>query len=161
MPPNILKKTDIDNEEGLAKTHFLNANAQRINKSLGDMTGLTGIGVHLIEVAPGKESTEYHRHYHEDECTYVLSGRGTVLIGEKEHAIEAGDFIAYPKGGEAHTMYNTGTENLTCLVVGERLAFDMADYPKLEKRIYRQTGKPWNLVNHADIEEPAAGAKTK
>ena len=31
--------------EGLAKVHFQNPNARRINKSLGDLTGLTGDGV--------------------------------------------------------------------------------------------------------------------
>ena len=82
MPTNILTKEAIDESTGLAKTHFLNDNAQRINKSLGDMTGLTGFGIHLIEVQPGKESTEYHMHHFEDECTYVLSGTGTVTIGE-------------------------------------------------------------------------------
>ncbi len=48
--------------EGLRKTHFLNDNARRTNKSLGDLTGLTGIGFHIIEVEPGRETTEYHLH---------------------------------------------------------------------------------------------------
>ncbi len=161
MTSTILKKADIVADEGLAKTHFLNANARRINKSLGDMTGLTGFGIHIIEVPPGCESTEYHKHYHEDECTYVLEGSGTVVIGDQEHEIGAGDFIAYPKGGEAHTMLNTGTEVLKCLVVGERLAHDVGDYPRQGKRIYRQAGLPWNLVNLADITEPSGGTKIK
>ena len=68
----IVRAAEIADIEGTAKTHFLNANAQRSNKSLGDLTGLTGIGFHIIEVMPGHESTEYHVHHHEDECTYVL-----------------------------------------------------------------------------------------
>ena len=161
MSSLIIKKSDIEAEEGLFKTHFLNRNAQRVNKSLGDLTGLTGFGIHIIEVPLGKESTEYHKHYFEDECTYVLSGNGTVVIGEEEHAVSAGDFIAYPKGGEAHTMINTGEEVLKCLVVGERLAHDVADYPNLEKRLYRYQGQPWNLVDISAIETPVAGAKIK
>lgn len=160
MHPNILKKDAIDQEAGLAKTHFLNDNAQRVNKSLGDITGLTGFGIHLIEVQPGKESTEFHMHYFEDECTYVLSGTGTVTIGKHKQIVAAGDFIAYPKGGEAHTMLNTGTEVLKCLVVGERLAHDVGDYPNQGKRIYRNQGQPWNLVDLDSIAEPVAGAKT-
>jgi len=109
---------------GLEKSHFLNKDAQRSNKSLGDLTGLTGLGFHLIEVPPGKSSTEYHMHYFEDECTYVLSGTGTVTIGDETHAIAAGDFIGYRKGGLPHTMDNTGDEVLKCIVVGERLAHD-------------------------------------
>lgn len=161
MHPNILKQADIDAEEGLYKTHFLNENAQRVNKSLGDMAGISGLGIHLIEVQPGMESTEYHMHYYEDECTYVLSGSGTVTIGDQDYEIAAGDFIAYPKGGEAHTMINTGSDVLKCLVIGERLAHDVGDYPRRRKRIFRNHGQPWNLVDLDGIAEPAAGQKIK
>ena len=68
MDQYIVTREEIDACEGLATTHFLNGNAQRINKSLGDLTGLTGLGFHIIEVAPGHESTETHRNYYEDEC---------------------------------------------------------------------------------------------
>jgi len=140
-----------------AKTHFLNDDARRSNKSLGDVTGLTGFGFHLIEVQPGRESTEYHRRYHEDECTYVLSGSGVVTIGDEQHAIGPGDFIAYPKGGDAHTMSATGDKPLICIVVGERLAHDVGDYPRKGQRIYRQAGLPWNLVDIDAIERPEGG----
>lgn len=48
-------KAEIEQFAGASKTHFLNENTQ--NKSLGDLTGLTGLGFHLIEVQPGYEST--------------------------------------------------------------------------------------------------------
>jgi len=145
---------------GLDKTHFLNPNARRINKSLGDATGLTGLGVHVIEVAPGAETTEYHRHHHEDEAVYVLSGSATATIGDADHAIGPGDFIGYRKGGLAHTIVNTGTEVLRLLVVGQRLAQDVGDYPRLGKRIYRNAGMAADVVAHAAIEHPVVGAKT-
>ena len=159
MSNYVVKKSDIAKLSGLAKTHFLNENAQRVNKSLGDLTGITGFGFHIIEVPPGKESTEYHVHYFEDECTYVLSGAGKVVIGDDEIEIGAGDFIGYPAGGEAHTMINTGDEVLKCIVVGERLAHDVGDYPRKKKRIYRNQGLPWDLVDLEYIEHPVAGAK--
>ena len=49
----LLKATDIENMTGERKVHFLNPNAVRINKSLGDAVGLNQIGVHLIYVEPG------------------------------------------------------------------------------------------------------------
>ena len=159
MPDYVIKKSQIDAMPGTSKTHFLNENAQRNNKSLGDLTGITGFGFHLIEVPPGKESTEFHVHYYEDECTYVLSGTGKVLIGDTEHAIEAGDFIGYRKKGEAHTMINTGDSPLTCIVVGERLAHDVGDYPNKKKRIYRNFDRVANVVEFANIEEPKLGGK--
>lgn len=155
----LVTREEIAAMAGLSKTHFLNANAQRINKSLGDLTGLTGLGFHLIEVAPGHETTEHHLHHHEDECVFVLAGEASAWIGEVCHPIRAGDFLGYRKGGLAHSIRNTGTEPLVCLVAGERRAHDVGDYPRLAKRIYRNAGMAWNLVDHAAIAEPKAGAK--
>ncbi|USG61412.1 cupin domain-containing protein [Sneathiella marina] len=159
MDTYIIKKTEIEAMEGLQKTHFLNENAQRTNKSLGDLTGLTGFGFHIIEVPPGKSSTEFHVHQYEDECTYVLSGKGQVIIGSETHAISEGDFIGYRKAGEAHTMVNSGSDILKCIVVGQRLAHDVGDYPNLGKRIYRNDGLPWDVVDHQHVVNPADAGK--
>lgn len=144
---------------GLAKVHFLNRNAVRINKSLGDETGITGLGFHVIEVEPGHETTEHHVHYYEDECVYVLAGEATARIGDDSFAIKPGDFIGYRKGGLAHSIVNTGAETFRCIVVGERLAHDVGDYPRLGKQISRNAGRKWNLVDLEHIAEPEAGAK--
>lgn len=150
---------EIEEMPGLQKSHFLNQNAKRNNKSLGDMVGLTGFGFHIIEVEPGHETTEHHVHHHEDECVYVLSGNATAFNGDAEIAIGPGDFLGYRKGGLAHSIKNTGTETLRCIVVGERLPHDVGDYPRLRKRIFRNDGLKWNLVDHDALEEPVAGAK--
>lgn len=78
----IVTAADIAAMDGLKKTHFLNENARRINKSLGDLTGLTGFGFHIIEVEPGAATTERHMHHFEDECVYILEGSATSEIGE-------------------------------------------------------------------------------
>ncbi|RED11143.1 cupin domain-containing protein [Pontivivens insulae] len=149
----LLTKAMIAAMPGTSKTHFLNENAQRLNKSLGDATGLTGFGIHLIEVEPGRETTEYHVHHFEDECVYVLAGTATATIGVETFEIAAGDFIGYRKGGEAHTIVNTGKSTLRMLVVGERLPHDVGDYPRQSKRIYRNAGQAWELVDHSAIEQ--------
>ena len=48
MEKYILTAADIAAYPGIEKQHFLNDNARRRNTSLGDLTGLTGIGVHLV-----------------------------------------------------------------------------------------------------------------
>ncbi|KEO52865.1 cupin domain-containing protein [Thioclava pacifica] len=155
----LIRAEEIAAMEGLSKAHFLNPNARRINKSLGDTTGLTGLGFHIIEVAPGCETTEYHRHYHEDEAVFVLSGQATARIGEERHEIGPGDFIGYRAGGAAHTIENTGSELLRLIVVGQRLPHDVGDYPDKGKRIYRNEGMAWQLVDLMAVDEIKAGAK--
>jgi len=155
----LIPQEEIEQMQGLSKAHFLNPNAKRVNKSLGDLAGLSGFGFHIIEVEPGRETTEQHMHYYEDECVYVLSGVATAIIGEDSFEIKAGDFIGYRKGGLAHSIKNTGDEMFRCIVVGERLAHDVGDYPRQAKRIYRNGGMKWNLVDLDAIAEPNAGAK--
>jgi len=155
----IISAAEIAAMEGLAKTHFMNPNAQRVNKSLGDMTGLTGIGVHIIEVQPGHDSTEHHVHHHEDECVFILAGTGTSDIGDELQEVGPGDFIGYRKGGLPHSLKNTGTEVLRVLVMGQRLPHDVGDYTRAGKRIFRNAGLPWTLVDHEALEEINAGGK--
>jgi uncharacterized cupin superfamily protein len=159
MDKYILTKEEIDAYEGLKKTHFLNPDAKRVNKSLGDLTGLNGFGFHIIEIEPGHQSTELHRHYHEDECVYVLEGEAEATIGAEKRKVKAGDFIGYRAGGEAHQLRNCGQRILKCIVVGQRLDHDVGDFPLQQKRIYRNKGLKWNVVDIEDISEPDAGKK--
>ena len=159
MDKYIITREEIAAYAGVAKTHFLNENAQRINKSLRDLTGLTGIGFHIIEVAPGHDSTEFHKHYHEDECVYILEGEAEATIGDAQYPVKSGDFIGYRAGGKPHQLRNTGGGILRFIVVGQRLAHDVGDYPLQQKRIYRHQGMKWNLVDLDNISEPEAGKK--
>ena len=127
--------------KGTRRVHQLNPAAIRTDKSLGDEVGLKNIGIHLITVAPGDKSTELHTHKYEDEAIYVLSGRGTEIMGETSQKIGPGDFLGFPAGGKPHETVNDGTEPLVCLVIGQRLAQDVVDYPRKEKRLYRNSGQ--------------------
>lgn len=149
----LLKADDIGNMPGERKVHFLNPNAVRLNKSLGDAVGLNHIGVHMICVEPGRDTTEYHIHYYEEECVYVLSGRGLLIINGDEYQMEAGDFVGFPRNTAAHNITNNSTEALVCLVMGQRLEQDVGDYPNQGKRLYRNSGQ-WNLVDLKDISDP-------
>ena len=159
MERYLITKEEIEAYEGIKKAHFLNPNAKRVNKSLGDLSGISGFGFHIIEVAPGYESTELHRHYHEDECVFILEGVAEATVGEEVHTVKAGDFIGYRAGGAAHKLRNTGNSTLKCIVVGQRLDHDVGDYPEKGKRLYRSRGLQWNLVDLENISEPVAGRK--
>jgi uncharacterized cupin superfamily protein len=126
---------------GERRVHFVNPGAVRVNKSLGDAAGLKNLGVHMMIVAPGDRSTEYHCHRYEDEAIYVLSGQGAAVIGEESYKIGPGDFLGFPGGGPAHETVNDGAQPLVCLVIGQRLAQDVVDYPRAGKRLYRNSGQ--------------------
>ncbi len=146
-----LSAREIEQLEGVEKQHFLNPEALRINKSLGDAVGLQKMGVHQISVPAGHYSTEYHVHHYEEECIYILSGSGVATLGNEQQRVNAGDFIGCPINGKAHDMFNDGVEPLVCLVIGQRLDQDVTDYPRLGKRLFRNSGE-WTLVEHSNIQ---------
>ncbi|MGS0974975.1 cupin domain-containing protein [Burkholderia glumae] len=90
-----------------------------------------------------------------------MSGAATAVIGDEEFAIGQGDFVGYRKGGLPHSIRNTGSETLRCIVVGERLPHDVCDYPRQNKRMFRNPGMPWNLVHLSEIEELGGGVGKK
>ena len=149
----LLTAGQIEAMPGERRVHFLNPNAVRLRKSLGDAVGLSHIGVHLIQVEPGRDTTEYHRHYHEEECIYCLSGRGTLIIEGDRYPFGPGDFLGLPADTAAHGLVNDGSELLTILVMGQRLGRDVADYPRRGKRLYRYDGH-WDLVDLDAIRDP-------
>ena len=138
--------------EAVRRVHNLNPAAIRMDKSLGDAAGLKNMGIHLITIAPGDKSTEFHAHKYEDEAIYVLSGCGSEVIGEETHKVGPGDFIGLPAGGPAHETINDGGEPLVCLVIGQRLAQDVVEYPRKGKRLYRN-GAQRDVVDSVNIEK--------
>lgn len=154
-----LSADDIRAMKETAKTHFLNGNARRKEKSLGAATGLSEIDVSIIEVNPGDESTEHHLHYHEEECLYVLEGEATARVGAQSYTVKAGDFVGYRKGGLAHSLKNTGDTPFRCIAVTQRQNHDVSDYPRVGKRLFRNKNLTWNMVDLTVIDRPF-GAKT-
>lgn len=117
--------------------HPLNANAIRHGKSLAEATGCFHLGVHLVRVTPGHESTAYHRHRGEEEFIYILSGRGVAEIGDETFEVKPGDFMGFASDGLAHSMRNPFAEDLVYLMGGTNLDYDVCEYPKQKKRMYR------------------------
>ena len=107
MDKYVIKRADIEAMEGVSKQHFLNPNARRTSKSLGDLTGITGFGFHIVEVPPECESTEYHLHKFEDECVYILSGTAEVTIGEAVFQVYRRRFyrLSCWRAGSYHEKY--------------------------------------------------------
>lgn len=120
--------------------HFLNPGAVRYTRSLGDAAGLQTIGVHLVRLKQGDESTEYHFHHQDEEWVYILSGRGVAEIGGRKYKIAAGDFMGFTAPSEPHGMTNPYKADLVYLVGGNRTPLDVCDYPRIKKRRYRMNG---------------------
>lgn len=154
----LLRKADIDQLHEEARPHPLDAALVRHTRSLGDAIGLSTIGVHLVRLKQGNTSSVYHFHHQDEEWVYILSGRAIADIGDTKHEVGPGDFMAFVAESLPHCLHNPNAEDLVYLVGGNRLPFDVCDYPRMGKRRYRINGK--NVYVDADLLKQA-GEKPK
>jgi uncharacterized cupin superfamily protein len=141
QPSPLLKASDIEAMPEVVKVHSLNDRALRHTRSLGDAVGMSQIGVHLVRIEPGKETTQFHFHHCEEEFLYILSGRGIADIGDQQIEVSAGDFMGFTAPSLPHALKNPFDEDLVYLMVGDRKEFDLCDYPRIQKRLIRLRGK--------------------
>jgi uncharacterized cupin superfamily protein len=127
-------------------SHPLNPNSEIRGISLSNLVGLQRVGFHLACIPPGKESFIYHSHQYEEEFIYILSGRGIAEIGDEEFEVGSGDFMGFPTPSVAHHLKNPFNEDLIYLMGGERREVEVADFPRLKKRLIR-TGNQAQVVD--------------
>jgi len=115
--------------------HPLDPSAKCHMAPVSRMAGLEDVAVNVVTIAPGETAFPYHTHHGEEEWVYVVSGSAEVRLGEDTHALSAGDFVAFYKSGPAHSVKNTGTSDLVCLMGGQQMSPKVIDMPELEKRV--------------------------
>ena len=120
-------------------SHPWNPRSELYGTRLSSLVGFSRVGVSRVRVPPGKESFVYHSHYREEEWVYVLSGRGVAEIGDEEYEVGAGDFVGFAAPQVAHHLRNPSeAEDLVYLMGGEVIDVDVADFPRLGKRMVRR-----------------------
>ena len=147
---NIVRAADIA-AHSQEFSHPWNPNSELHGTQLARSVGLKRSGVNFIRVPAGKESYVYHSHQYEEEWIYVLSGKAIALIDDAEYEVDAGDFIGFPAPSVAHLMRNPGPDDLVYLCGGENREFEVADFPKLGKRMVR-TGKQLDIYDASDAQ---------
>jgi uncharacterized cupin superfamily protein len=147
---NIVRAADIA-AHAQEFSHPWNPNSSMRGMQLAGSVGLKRTGVNFMRIPAGKEAFVYHSHQYEEEWIYVLSGRAVALIDDAEYAVNAGDFIGYPAPSVAHLMRNPGPDDLVYLSGGENREFEVAEFPKLGKRMVRM-GKQVDVYDIADAQ---------
>ena len=85
--PHLLTASQILAMPEYASGHALNPKALRYTKSLGDAVGLSRLGLHLVRVRPGKETTQFHLHHCEEEFFYTFNS----LYNSRKQIVVASD----------------------------------------------------------------------
>ena len=135
----VLRQAEETTQGEARYSHPWNPNSELHGTRLSSLPGLSRVGVSRVRLPAGKESFVYHSHYREEEWIYVLSGRGVAEIDGEEFEVGPGDFMGFPAPQVAHHLRNpNGEDDLVYLVGGEVLDVDVADFPRLGKRMVRR-----------------------
>ncbi|MGD2182955.1 cupin domain-containing protein [Lusitaniella coriacea LEGE 07167] len=132
----LLRANEIAEQEATF-SHPWNSNSQISGTRLSPIVGLKRVGVSFAKIPPGKESFIYHSHHREEEWIYIISGRAIAEIDGEEFDVGAGDFMGFPTPSVAHHLRNPYDEHLVYLMGGENLNVEIADFPRLGKRMLR------------------------
>lgn len=124
-----------------SQSHPLNPNSLISGVSLSELTGLQRVAFHLLRIPPGRESFIFHSHETEEEFLFILSGRGIAEVGEERYEVGPGDFLGFRTPSVAHHLLNPFEEELVYISGGERREVEVADFPRLGKRMVRVRGQ--------------------
>lgn len=150
--PHLIRAADAAAMAEDRHRHQFNDNAVRLTRTLAAGTGMERIGVHLVRLEPGRDSTQHHYHDADEEFLYVLSGRGVAHIGDASYEIGPGDFMGFPAQSLAHSLTNPFDEDLVYLMGGERNAVDAVHYPRISRSMLKAHGqRRW--VDWADLHD--------
>src|SRR5512140_1288708 len=93
---------------------------KREKRPLGDLFGLTSIGVNLTRLRAGGASALLHAHSKQDELVYVLEGEVVLVTEDGEETLRAGWCAGFRAGGPAHHLVNRSTRDAVYLELGDR-----------------------------------------
>lgn len=111
----------------------------------------TGVAVHRVRLAAGRESTVLHSHLASSEWIYVLKGTVMLVLARtivndpeeltpgpaesvvyEESELKQGDFVGFPAGPSAERWAHTlraGNDDVEYLLGGDRPKTDVITYP--------------------------------
>jgi uncharacterized cupin superfamily protein len=133
MQEKPIKAEDVEGRQGQTfyPDPFRQVVAGRTKRKLGDVFGLTNFGVNLTHLESGAASALYHWHTVQDEFVFVLEGIATVLVGDSEYELVAGDCIGFKAGTKTgHQVVNRSDERVTYIEIGDRMPGDNGGYPR-------------------------------
>ncbi|HEV7732536.1 MAG TPA: cupin domain-containing protein [Candidatus Binatia bacterium] len=148
--PLLLHAADIAASDEMTFRHPLNPASEIHLRMISGVVGLQRVVLTIGRVPPGRESFVYHSHQHEEEFVFILGGRGLLEIDGTEHEVGPGDFAGFPTPSAAHQLRNPFDTDLVYLMGGERREMEVADFPRLGKRLVR-SGSEMQVVDTADL----------
>jgi uncharacterized cupin superfamily protein len=109
---------------------FKSRMGDRTKRRLAAACGMKNLGVNLVTLGPGGQSSVRHWHTLEDEFVYVLEGEVVLVTNSGEQTLKAGMCAGYAAGNrDAHHFINRSQKPAKYLEMGTNVPGDTAFYP--------------------------------
>lgn len=93
---------------------------------VGLADGATQLDVHINSIFPGSAQGPRHFHSSSENAFFVLAGEGSIVIGDDEYLVFAGDFLFLPPG-VSHSVSNAGEGLLRVIEIYSPAAVDFVE----------------------------------
>ncbi|MCP4000783.1 MAG: cupin domain-containing protein [Gammaproteobacteria bacterium] len=142
----MINKKNIFDADWKASSH--GEKFQHDHIALTDLRDGHEIGCGAFKVNPGKRAFPKHAHLANDEALFIVSGAGTLTMGEETAKVTAGDFVLLPSGVEhAHVLINDSAEDIVYLCVSTMNAPEVVHYPDSGKLGVMESARKWGGKN--------------
>lgn len=101
-----------------------------ILQPLSQDLGLEAVGISISQMPPGMGYPYFHAHKEQEEVFICLKGTGTIMVGDEEVAMKAGDFLRISPD-VARAVGNKTSESCTFLILGALPPGKFADDKKM------------------------------
>jgi len=146
-PKYLIRTSKMSRTDGYHLRHPMQDDAEVYWANLSQQAGMERAHLNFVRVPPGKAAFPIHSHAIQEEFVFILSGTGVARIGEDDLPVGPGDYLGYPVDGTPHGLRNTGSEDLVCLMGGERTPTEVATFPELGKiAIQHGTGMTFHEI---------------
>lgn len=115
----------------------------REKRPIGDFFGIRNFGVNLTRLAPGAQSSLFHKHSKQDEFIFILEGEATLITENEETVLEPGMCAGFPAGGTAHQLLNRSKRDVLYIEVGDRTPGDEGTYPNEDLKAAQDKNGQW------------------
>lgn len=93
---------------------------------VGPADGAVQLDMHINLILPGSAPGPRHFHSTSENAFFVIAGEGSVVIGDDEYLVSAGDFLFIPPG-VTHSVSNAGASLLQVLEIYSPAAVDFVE----------------------------------
>lgn len=112
------------------------------SKNLGRASGARDLGIQMVELEPGKQSSPLLYHTAEEEHIFIVEGEATLLEGDEVSHLMAGDYICFlPCDDRGHALFNHSDQVCRFLLLNQHNKDDVVVYPDQNRMLVKALGQ--------------------